>query len=95
MGAALVILPPAIGDIMMAVPSLRTLHVAGWHVDTVIDEGFAGLESAYSHYVRHQHLVPVKTWRKRSLLYDIPGRLRLVARVRKETDAKTPAYPTA
>ena len=84
MGAVLVILPPAIGDIMMAVPLLRTLHVAGWRVDTVIDEGFAGLEAAYAHHVRHQHMVPVKIWRKRSLLYDIPGRLGLVARIRKE-----------
>ena len=69
---------------MMAVPLLRTLHVAGWRVDTVVDEGFAGLESTYAHHVRHQHLVPVKTWRKRSLLYDVPGRLGLVARIRRE-----------
>lgn len=84
MNSVLVILPPAIGDIMMAVPLLRILHAAGWRVDTVVDQGMAGLESAYAQYVHHQHLVPVKVWRARSLFYDITGRLNFVTRIRKE-----------
>ena len=41
-----IILPPAIDDTMTTVPLLRTLQAARWHVDTVVDQWMAGLESA-------------------------------------------------
>lgn len=77
-----VVLPPAIGDVMMTIPLLAALHDGGWRVHTVLDEGLAGLRRAYEPYADYEYLVPAKRWRATSVLRDLPGRLALAARIR-------------
>lgn len=45
--SVIVILPPAIGDVMMAVPLLRELSAAGWSVGAVVDTSLSPLAEVY------------------------------------------------
>jgi len=74
-GKILVILPPAVGDGMIAIPLLEALSHAGYFVHTVRDRGMAGLVRTYDTYIEHEYLLSVKRWRATSPLRDIKGRL--------------------
>ena len=82
MPSVVVILPPAIGDVMMAVPLLRELSAAGWSVDTIADESLSPFAETYPPLGK-QYAVPIKQWRKTPIVSDLAGRLRLAFAVRR------------
>lgn len=81
--SVLVILPNAIGDIVVALPMLETISSAGWSCDVIIDEAAAGLGKLYAPWIKREMVLPVKKWRRTSFLNDLRNRLKVTASVRR------------
>ena len=79
----LVMLPNAIGDIVVSLPMLKAISGAGWLCDVVIDEAAAGLSRLYAPWVNRELSLPVKRWRRTSILSDLRKRLAVTALVRR------------
>ncbi len=81
--SVLVILPNAIGDIVVSLPMLEAISRAGWLCDVVIDEAATGLGRLYAPWVNRELSLPVKRWRRTSILSDLRKRLTVTASVRR------------
>lgn len=81
--SVLVILPNAIGDIVVSLPMLEAISRAGWLCDVVIDEAATGLGRLYAPWVNRELPLPVKRWRRTSILCDLRKRLIVTASVRR------------